>query len=284
MAAQNDKVSQAVKETMEYIQKNDPEVYSKLCADSKVKDAVNEAARAAAAEQLKLASEFSSQNYQDIRNRLNKHLPEDRIKMIEEALTIPTFRMDITQNKDGKHQAALKRGDEEFLSSMVLATTANTDRASKLQYASIVIEAVMLVLQAVGIKAEVSSSTMKTVVEDTAKAIEKSSVMQRAIKAFTTAWEEAGGSNVAKAKAIFNLLKETKGAGLLWTIIKSLCKEMKWYDWLKTSATVTAMIIAAVASDGVALIAKIALAVLAAVDFARKIANVVKLKEIKQTL
>ena len=46
----------------------------------------------------------------------------------------------------------------------------------------------------------------------------------------------------------------------------------------------SAMIIAAVGTEGAALIAKIALTVLAAVDFARKIANLVQLEEIKKSL
>ena len=59
---------------------------------------------------------------------------------------------------------------------------------------------------------------------------------------------------------------------------------MKWYDWLETAAKVSAMIIATFATEGAALIAKIALTVLAAVDFARKIANLVQLEEIKKSL
>ena len=44
------------------------------------------------------------------------------------------------------------------------------------------------------------------------------------------------------------------------------------------------MIIAALGTEGAALVAKIALIVLAAVDFARKIANLVQLEEIKKSL
>ena len=44
------------------------------------------------------------------------------------------------------------------------------------------------------------------------------------------------------------------------------------------------MIIAALATDGAALIAEIALIVLSAVDFARKIANINQLSAIKETL
>ena len=79
---------------------------------------------------------------------------------------------------------------------------------------------------------------------------------------------ESGGRQCnwqARLKPFFYLLKETYAAGLLWTIIKSLYKEMSKWDWVKTAAKVSAMIIAALATDGAVLIAKIALAVLAAV-------------------
>ena len=166
----------------------------------------------------------------------------------------------------------------------MLATIADIKSASILQEASVVVEAVFLVLQAVGIKVSVSESTMKATVEDTVNAIEHSSKLQRTIQTFISSWKSAGGDAMAKAKAIFILIKDSYAAGILWTIIKSLCREMKWYDWVLTAAKVTAMIIASLATEGVALIAKIALVVLAAVDFARKIANLVQLEEIKQTL
>ena len=142
----------------------------------------------------------------------------------------------------------------------------------------------MLVMQVVGIRVSVSSSTMEAAIEDTAGAIERSSAFQQAIEKFVSSRKAAGGSAINKAKAIFFLIKETYAAGLLWTIIKSLCREMKWYDWLKTAAKVSATIILALLTDGAALIAKIALVVLAAVDFARKINNLVQLEEIEKGL
>lgn len=284
MAAENETVSQAVKGTLEQIQKNAPEEFSKMNADPKVRDAITEAARTAATEEVKLAHEFSSRPDQDIRKRLAKYLPEDRIKLIEEALSIPTFRMEIIQKSDGKYLVQMTRGGKEFLPAKELATVEDIDWASILQEASILVEAILLVMSAVGIKVSVSQSTMKATVEDTAEAIEKSSALQRAIAKFISSWHAAGGSKWAKAKAIFFLLKDSYAAGILWTIIKSLCKEMKWYDWLETAAKVTAMIIAAFATEGAALIARIALVILSAVDFARKLANLAKLEEIKQTL
>ena len=283
MAAGNETVSQAVKGALEQIQQNAPDEFAKMNADPRVRDAVTEAARAAATEEIKLAHEFSSRPDQDIRERLAKYLPEDRIKLIEEALSIPTFLMEITQKSDGKYLVQMTREGKEFLPSKELAMVADIEWTSILQEASILVEAILLVMNAVGISLSVSESTMEATVEETARAIENSPALQRAIAEFISSWH-AAGSALEKAKAIFVLLKDSYAAGILWTIIKSLCREMKWYDWLETAAKVTAMIIAALATEGAALIAKIALIVMSAVDFIRKLANLEKLKEIKQNL
>lgn len=284
MAAENDIVSQAVKGALAQIQRNAPEEFSKMNAHPKVKEAVTEGARAVASEEVKLAHEFTSRPDQEIRQRLAKYLPEDRIKLIEGALSIPTFRMEITQKSNGKYLVQLTREGKEFLPGRELATVSDINWGSILQEASILVEAILLVMSAVGIEVSVSESTMEATIEDTARAIENSSALQRAIAKFISSWHAAGGSALERAKAIFYLLKESYAAGIVWTMIKSLCREMKWYDWLETAAKVTAMIIAAVATEGVALIARIALVVMSAVDFIRKLANLAKFEEIKQTL
>ena len=103
MATDNEKISQAVKGALEQIEKNAPEENSKVSANHKLKDAITEATRASATEEITLAREFASHPDQDIRKRLTKYLPEDRIKLIEEELSIPTFRMEITKKTDGKY-------------------------------------------------------------------------------------------------------------------------------------------------------------------------------------
>ena len=273
-----------MKGALEQIEKNSPEEFSKLNADPKLKDSTIKAAREAATEQVKLAQEFASLPDQDIRNRLAKYLPEDRIKLIEGALGIPTFRVEITKKKDGKHGVQFTREGAEFLPGKQLTTVADIESASFIQMASILVETVLLVMQAVGIEISPSSSTIEATVKETVTAIKNSSKLQRAIAQFIDSWEKAGGNALSKAKAIFSLIKDSYAGGILWTIIKSLCRNVKWYDWLETSVKVAAMIIAALATDGAALIAEIALIVLSAIDFARKIANLGQLEEIKETL
>ena len=76
-------------------------------------------------------------------------------------------------------------------------------------YGKIVVGAVMLVMQAVGIAVSVDKLTMERTVTRTAEAIRRSSAFQKAIREFTNAWTGAGNSKMKKAKAIFILVKDT---------------------------------------------------------------------------
>ena len=148
--------------------------------------------------------------------------------------------------------------------------------------ASIIVEAVLLVLQAVGIKVAVSEQVITRTAEEIIPVVESSSQLQRAITALEKASED--GSKWDIAKAIFNLIKASYSASILWKIIKSLCSNMSTWDWAKTSGIVTTMIVTALATDGAALIAKIILAPNSAYDFIKKLTNLSQLKAINQEL
>ena len=111
-------------------------------------------------------------------------------------------------------------------------------------YGKIVVGAVMLVQQAVGTAVSVDKLTMERTVTRTAEAIRRSSAFQKAIQEFTNA---------------------------------CLCFSMSKWDWVKTSLTLSAMLIATFASEGLALIGKIALLVLGAVDLAEDIEEAIRL-------
>ena len=85
---------------------------------------------------------------------------------------------------------------------------------------------------------------------------------------------------VPQAKALFYLLKDTFSLGILWKIIKSLCSNMSTWDWIKAGALITAQLIAAFATDGLALIAKIVLALNSAYDFYKKIKNLNEIRAV----
>ena len=283
MAGQSYIITLACDGALEQIEKYAPAEYAKLTADPAKKKELVQAARDTAIEYVILANELAGEP-QDIAQRLAKHLSGDRIRLIEGGLSIPTFCMDITKKEDGKYWVELTREGESFAPARALTSADDIEWAIIMQYASILVEAVLLVLSAVGISVSPSGSLISRVVKIVFKEITTSAVMKAMIQSFIAAWTAAGNSVMAKAKAIFQFIKDIFSTGLLWTTIKSLCSEMEWFDWLKTAAKVTALIIASFATGGVALIAKIALMIPSAATFATKIVNVAQLSTIKETL
>ena len=133
------------------------------------------------------------------------------------------------------------------------------------QYARIVVNVVLLVLDVCGITVCVSKRVRERTIRKVAGLIEKSPGIRMVVQKFITALKNAWGLGNAweMAKAIFQLLSELQAFGILWTIIESLCSDMSMWDWATAALQVSLMIIATLASDGCVLIAKIAGATLA---------------------
>lgn len=286
-------VQKSVEATFEEMKKYFPEGYAKIAADPHLRESITEEATFAAREQAALAREFLLNRREEVVSRITEFLSMDRIQLIEESLTIPTFDMTLEiipdkNTKEGKDVmfAKFKMEDEEFLPPLEIKTLDGINRAKVLQYSSIVIETFTFAKQAVGIKGAWSKATMKSAINDTATRIEGSSDVQEALEKFSKAWRRAGSDNWAKAKAGFFLLKDSNALGLLGTIFTSLynCNEMSLREWAETFAKVTAMITAAVTTGGVALTAEFLLALDQGVRWVKKISNVKELQEFAKYL
>ena len=277
---QKDIVERCVTTALADIEKYAPGEFEKLESDPTIKQSVVQAARDAATEHLKLAEEFSTKPTENIEERLSKHLPKHRVDLIKTGLQVPTYQLNIAKRGDGHHWVDITRDGKPFMESRKLDTSASIKQTSWIQIASIIIEAVLLVLQAVGIKVAVSEQVIQRTAEEIIPVVESSSQLQKAVEALEEAAKN--GSKWEIAKAIFVLIKDSYSASILWKIIKSLCSNMSTLDWIKTAGIVTAMIIAALATDGAALIAKIVLALNSAYEFIKKLTNLQTLKELKQ--
>ena len=278
-----DIITRSVEAALACIEKYTPEEFQKLQGDPDKKEALLKAAREAAEEEMKLSELLSPlPSEPDIADILAKHLPQRRLELIRTGLQVQTYRLDIKQKSDGHYWVDITRDGKQFMKSKELNTVAAIDETNWIQMASIIVEAVMLVLQVVGIKVVVSEQVIAKTTEEVIPMIKSSSQLQKAIEALDRAAQS--GSNMEMAKAIFHLIKDSYSAGILWNIIKSLCSNMTPWDWGKTAGIVTAMIIAALATDGVALIAKIVLALNSAYEFVKKLTNVDELKTLKKGL
>jgi len=278
-------VERAVNGALLDVEKYAPKEFKEyLQADPIKKEEFKKAAKEAAEEEVKLAAEFGSKDSaretsaEDISKRLKRHHSSDRLELVKTGLQVPTYNVNIEKKPDGYHWVNVTRDGKKFMDPIRIESLASIDTAKWIQIASIIVEAVLLVLQAVGIKVAVSESTILKTAEEVIPVIQKSSALQKAVQALKEA--VAGGSKWQIAKSIFYLIKDSYSAGILWTIIKSLCSNMSTWDWIKTAGIVSAMIIAAIATDGAALIAKIVLALNSAYEFIKKLTNLSELDTI----
>ena len=239
-------IKKAVEETFDEIKKYSPDVYKKIESDPYLKEITTEEANKSAAEEVDFDRDVLQNPAEEVVGLLTDSLPVERIQLVQEAFSIPTFDMEIIQFKRRKDGNLLARVEftmqgEEFLPPMELVTRDDINWAKILQYASIAIEAVMFSMQAAGIAIDVRKGNMQDAVHDIAKVIKESSAMENDLKSFVKSWKRAGSNNWAKAKAIFSFLRDSNAVGLLWAIVKSLCKDKSWWDWIKIAVKVRAL-------------------------------------------
>ena len=289
--ATNPIVKEAVKDALTEIQTFDADGWKKLERSKTEMQQVTDAATKAAEEEVNLSaieqlSQLEKHRPHEIAKvisqTLSEHIPSSRIEMIANGFQIPTYRLNF-RHENGVFFADITKSGKKFMDSIQLATTGDFEAASALQIASIVVEAVALLLSVVGIV--VPEEAVAKVAKQFATTIMESSAVKTAIEALKKIWG-SGGSGTSKATAVWELIKalweyRTHGK-VFWQILKGLCSNMSWFDWAKTIAIITATVVAAIASGGAALIAKIALALNSAYEFAKKIYNLNELDEIRK--
>ena len=133
-------------------------------------------------------------------------------------------------------------------------------------YARIVVNVDLFVLDLMGIKVSLSKIAMSRTIGKAFEFLgmnpEAKAAITKFILAFKTAWEKNDASEMAKC--IYQIMKDLQAGGLLWMIIESVVSEMSKWDWFMTAVGVSLNITAMLATEGFALIAKMAGAVLSA--------------------
>lgn len=217
---------------------------------------------------------------QDIERIISPIISDDRVILIKRAFSIETYRMKFVKT-NGQWIVQFRRGDEEFRSDINLTTIENVDWALLFQWASIVVEIFMLVLSALGIAVDLSKAQMRAITNEVMEIVRKPAFL-RALEEFKDAWSKGGAWK--RAKAIFFLLKDTYSLGFFWKIIKLLFTTMTWFEEARALAECAVMIVAAFATDGLALIARIALSIDSAAALIQKLVNIKHFTEYRKTL
>ena len=203
-----------------------------------------------------------------------------------DGLNYPTFRMDLLM-MGAQHHVMVKmtRNEKEFHPPKEISTRKDADWAVRTQMASIIVESVTFALKAVNMSIPTRNAKMKSVIDKVVAKLERSSELLEASNDFVKAWKKNPSAR-GKAKAIFVFLGTIykRIPEILWIIIKALLEDNEWYDWVLACARVIALIMAGIATEGVALVAKVSKVVLDAVDFGRKFSNIESLEAVKAEL
>lgn len=268
-----DIIQKNVTDVFLHIKKHDPESHQKLVADSSKKEELTKKIRQIAEDEISQGEELK-RNGNDVTKLV---LPEGRLESIQNGLKMATYEFQIKEHPNRVAHLKFAQSGAHF-KTINLDSIENCNSAYNLQLASIVIETVLLCMQALDIYVDADEEVIENAAERIVADIQNNPAFQRAVVKFVEKWNEAANA-LEKATALFGLLKETYAVGILWTCIKALCSKMTWWQWVISGAEIVAMVVASIATDGVALIAKLALSVKSAYDFVQKIANLGQLMQ-----
>lgn len=209
-----------------------------------------------------------------VEQEMSEILGQKRVNLIKKSFAIETYRMKVAKKPDGQSAVQVHWKGVEFQPQRMLMTSNDITSAKGIQAASLIAEVILFVLSCNGINVDVNETEMRNIVQEVEK-VERKPEFGMALDKLLTIWNGAGGSVWGKAKAIFYFLKDSYSLGMFWKIIKLIFQDMSTWQMIRSIAEVALMIVVAFATEGVALIARIVLAINDAVYLAEKIANLV---------
>lgn len=237
----------------------------------------------AAEKEVEMEKIFMMKDLSGIEKEITKIIGPERVQIIKDAFLAETFTMTLEKMADDRLQIALTKDGKQYKESVVLSRIDSGEWYSMFQAFSIIVEGTMLMLNIVGIGATIDERSMdKLYVE--LEPVLKGNAVQEAVKAFMKAWNQEGATVWKRARALFCLIKDSYAAGIFWKIIKMCISHMGFWQKAKAIAEITVTLVAAFATDGVALVARIVLALADAASFIKKVCNLQNLTAREQSL
>ena len=272
----------AVKKALEELRNNQliPD-YEKH--EEKIMEVLKETAQVEATLTTKMFHMIDNKNMREVEQAISAIIGYERVDFIKKYFAMETYKMKVVKKPDGQSAVQVYRKGIEFQPERMLMTINDIDAVTVLQWASLALEITHLVLSCVGLGLDISEIVIRAVVKEV-EALVREPAFQRAVEKFVEAWNAAGGNAWAKAKAIFEFLKDTYSLGIFWKIIFLYFQKMSAWEDIKAIAEVALMIIVGFATDGLALISEIVLIVDIAIDLADNIANLVMFSDMMKTM
>lgn len=205
------------------------------------------------------------------------HLTPERISKIKKALDMKTYQININEKQK---KAQIKRNGKDMYPAITLGSLGNFKQASDYQIASIVVEAIILVLELIGVEIPDDEEEIKKVIDIVIIELEKDHKLLEDVEQI----RKDKDNYPAMAKDIFVLVVDTFEDGIFWQIVKTLLSNMPWYEWVATSAQIAAFIAMLVATGGIADIALLVAKLVNAAFFLEKLVNLGTLSKMKMSL
>ena len=272
-----------VDETLSHIQKTSPTDYQHMENNPNVKEAVIQAASQSATKHLTLDQHIQANPTADAADILAKHLSEEHLENVKAGLSDSHSHLKINKHEDGSHSVDVihSSSGEKLMPTKQLNSVESIKETTCVQIANVITDVVSLLLQIAGVKVATPSKEALTKMADEIVPVinEVNQGLVKAIDQLTEGFKKRSAHDIAHA--IFEFVKELHPFGVLVKIAKSFCADVSIEGGLKAGAMITATIIAAIFTDGRALIPKIKLALHSAWDFMKKLENVHKLKTLQ---
>ncbi|XP_071180972.1 uncharacterized protein [Mytilus edulis] len=205
------------------------------------------------------------------------HLTPERISKIKKALDMKTYQININEKEK---KAQITRNEKDMYPVITLGSLGNLKQASDYQIASIVVEAIILVLELIGVEIPDDEEEIKKVIDIVIIELDKDHKLLEDVEQI----RKDKDNYPAMAKDIFVLVVDTFEDGIFWQIVKALLSNMPWYEWVATSAQIAAFIAMLVATGGIADIALLVAKLVNAAFFLEKLVNLGTLSKMKMSL
>jgi hypothetical protein len=251
--------------------------------EQKITEVLKKAAQKETTLTTKIGPMIENKTVLEVEKEMTAIIGYKRVDLIKKSFAIETYRMKVAKTPNGQTTVHVHRRGVEFQPMRWLTTISDIDKSEKLQWASLVIELFFFLFSSANIITDIKKVGMMNIVREV-EAHTLVPAFKRELNTFLEAWNKAGVNAWGKAKSIFNILKKTYLLQIGWTFTKVILQNMSTPQTIRAIGEFVLMVVASFATNGIALIARIVLAVNNFVYLEQKIENLGNFSYLKTTM
>lgn len=208
------------------------------------------------------------------------HLSKERRDLIVTTFRNQTFVVNI--DAAARVVTFTTKEGEEVFPSILLDSVEYILKVKVFTTVSIVLEAFIFLLNLIGFQVPNSPEYVKKVCEYLIPILSDIQEITDKIVMMVAGYREGDYNKIARG--IFSIVLLLYNKGLFGKILNEMLASYSWWDWIKAIVGIVAMIVASVASGGLALVAELVLKVKSAVEFLQKLTSLGSLRELEEKM